>query len=633
MLQFIRERAQSWIAWVIVILLIIPFALWGINQYFDGGKELPAAKVNDVEISQQRLQQVFYQQQQRLREMLGANYRPELFPDEQMRKQVLDGLIEQELIMQTATGSGMRIGNGLLAATIHNVPAFQLGGQFSQQAYESVLRTRNMQPASFEADLRRDMLTQQLYAGIARSDFATTAERHAMQKLTGQQRDIGFLLLPLTDFIARAQVADDEVAAYYDTQSSLFMQPEQVSIAYLELSAEQIAKDLKVGEDELRIRYEAQLSNFTTPEERHASHILIQVQAGADTEADLEARAQAEKLLSQVRAGISFADVARTSSQDPGSAAEGGDLGFFGRGVMDKAFEDAAFALQPGEVSELVRSAFGYHIIRLEEVRGGSTKSFAEVREQLLSEIRNERAEQQFFDQAEQLANLTYEHPDTLEEAARQLDISIQQSELFTRRGGPGVLANPRLVTAAFSEDVLARGNNSETIEVGRNHLVVLRMVQHMPEMRRPLDEVRNEIITRLRRDKAAEAAREMAATLRKQLQEGAEPAALAKSARAQWQRKDGVGREDSSLDAAILRSVFSMPHPQAEQPRWAVAVTAGGDIAVLGVYAVKDGEMADGEEGAAGDLERAAGDAAFAAVMNSIRAAAKISRTAAQQP
>jgi len=632
MLQFIRERAQSWIAWVIVILLIIPFALWGINQYFDGGKELPAAKVNDAEISQQRLQQVFYQQQQRLREMLGANYRPELFPEEQMRKQVLDGLIEQELIMQTATGSGMRIGNVLLAATIHNVPAFQLGGQFSQQAYESVLRTRNMQPVSFEADLRRDMLTQQLYAGIARSDFATPTERHAMQKLTGQQRDIGFLLLPLTDFIARAQVTDDEVTAYYDAQSSLFMQPEQISIAYLELSAEQIAKDLKVGEDELRIRYEAQLSNFTAPEERHARHILIQVQAGADTEADLEARAQAEKLLSQVRAGTPFADVARTSSQDPGSAAEGGDLGFFGRGVMDKAFEDAAFALQPGEVSELVRSTFGYHIIRLEEVRGGSTKPFAEVREQLLSEIRNERAEQQFFDQAEQLANLTYEHPDTLEEAARQLDLSVQQSELFTRRGGPGVLANPRLVTAAFSEDVLARGNNSETIEVGRNHLVVLRMVQHLPEMRRPLDDVRNEIIARLRRDKAAEAAHETAAVLQKKLQEGAEPVALAKSARAQWQRKDGVGREDSSFDTAILRSAFSMPHPQAEQPCWDVAVTAGGDVAVLGVYAVTDGEMADGE-GAAGDLERAAGDAAFAAVMNSIRAAAKISRTATQQP
>lgn len=632
MLQLIRERAQSWIAWVIVILIIIPFALWGINQYFDGGKEIPAAKVNDTEISQQRLQQVFYQQQQRLRQMLGANYRPEMFPEEQMRQQALDGLIEQELLVQTATASGMRIGNALLAATIYSVPGFQIGGQFSQQAYESTLRNSGIgEPKQFEADLRRDMLTQQLYAGIARSDFATPAEQRAMQQLYGQQRDIGFLLLPLADFIAKAQVSADEVQAYYEAQGALFMQPEQVSVAYLELSAEQIAQGIKVGEDELRARYQAQQASFSTPEERHARHILILVEPGADAAAEAAARAEAEKLLAQVRGGAAFADVARKSSQDPVSASEGGDLGFFGRGVMDKAFEAATFALQPGQVSELVRSAFGYHIIRLEAVRGGSTKPFAEVREQLLAEMRNERAEQQFFDQAEQLTNLTYEHPDTLEEAARQLELAVKQSELFTRRGGPGVLANPRLLTAAFSEDVLARGNNSEPIEVGRNHLVVLRAVQHQPEMRRPLEQVREDIVTRLRRDKAAAAAREAAAALQQQLQQGGDPALVAKGARAKWQRKDGVTREDGNVDAAILRSTFAMPRPQDAQPRWELAVTAGGDIAVLGLYAVRDGEVAEGEVGAAGDMERAAGDAAFAAVLGSVRSAAKVSRTATQ--
>ncbi len=632
MLQFIRERAQSWIAWVIVTLLIIPFALWGINQYFDGGKEIPAAKVNDIEIPQQRLQQAFYQQQQRLREMLGANYRPEMFPEEQMRQQVLDGLIEQELLVQTANDSGMRIGDALLAATIHGVPVFQQDGQFSQQAYEGALRTRGMVPAGFEADLRRDMLTQQLYAGIARSDFATPAERRAMQQLLGQQRDIGFLLLPLADFVAKAQVGKEEIQAFYDAQGALFMQPEQVSVAYLELSAAHISKGITVGEDELRARYQAQLTNYTTPEERHARHILIRVEAGADAATEQAARAEADKLLVQLRGGASFEDVARKSSQDPGSAAEGGDLGFFGRGVMDKAFEDATFALKPKELSEPVRSAFGYHLIRLEAVRGGDTKPFAAVREQILDEIRTERAEQQFYEQAEQLANLTYEHPDTLEEAAQQLALPVLKSEPFTRRGGSGLLANPKLVNAAFSEDVLARGNNSEAIDVERNHMVVLRVLQHQPEMRRPLDSVREEIITRLRRDKAADAAREAAAALQQQLQQGGDPVLVAKGARAKWQRTEGVSRESATIEPAVLRRVFAMPRPEAGQVRWEQAVTASGDIAVVALYAVRDGEVLDGEDGTAGDLERAAGDAAFAAVLSGIRAGSKINRPS-QQP
>lgn len=633
MLHFIRERAQSWIAWVIVILIIIPFALWGINQYFDGGKEIPAAQINDAEISQQRLQQAFYQQQQRLREMLGANYRPEMFPEEQMRQQVLDGLIEQELLVQTARDSGMRVGDALLAATIHNVPAFQLGGQFSQQAYESTLRARGMSPAGFEADVRRDMLTQQLYAGIVRSDFSTPVESRAMQQLLGQQRDIGFLTVPLKDFIAKVEVSDDEVEAYYEAQSALFMQPEQVRVAYLELSAAKIAAGIAVGEEELRARYDAQLANYSAPEERRARHILFRVDAEAGADADASARAEAEKILTELRAGADFAELARKFSQDPGSAAEGGDLGLFGRGVMDKAFEDAAFALKPGELSEPVRSVFGYHLIRVDEVQGGETKPFAEVREQILQEIRNERAEQQFYDQAEQLATLTYEHPDTLEEAAQQLALSVQESPPFSRRGGPGVLADPRVVSAAFNDDVLARGNNSDVIEVGRNHVLVVRVLEHQPEMRRPLDSVRDDIVTRLRRDKAAKAAREAATALQQQLAEGADPELVAKGAGVQWQRKDGVSRGEGGIDAAVLRTIFAMARPQEGQPRWEQTVSADGDVAVVALYAVRDGEIAEGEDGAAGDLERAAGDAGFAAVLGGIRARAKISRPAAPQP
>lgn len=628
MLQIIRDRAQSWIAWVIVILIIIPFALWGINQYFDGGKEISAAKVNGIEISQQALQQAVYQQQERLREMLGANYRPDMFPEEQMRQQVLEGMIERELLVQMSAGSGMRIPDVILAATIRSIPAFQENGEFSQGAYERAVRMRGMNSAGFETELRRDLLSQQLYSGLARSDFATATERQHQQLLESQRRDVGYLVIPVAGSEGKVAVSDEEVQAFYDEQGRLFMQPEQVKVNYLELAAKNFAKDIKVGEDELRARYQGQIANYQTPEQRRARHILITLAPDADAAAVDAAQAKATELLAKLRSGGSFADLAKKHSQDPGSAAQGGDLGLFGRGIMDPAFEDAVFALKPGELSEPVRSAFGLHLIRLEEVSGGKTKSFDEVREQLLAELRNERAEQQFYEQAEQLANLTYEHPDTLEEAARQLGLTVQSSELFTRRGGKDLWANPKLVAAAFHEDVLARSNNSEPVEVDKNHLVVLRVAEHQPEVRRPLAQVKAEIVTRLRRDKAATEARAMATDVLQQLQQGADPQAVAKKVNVKWVRSDALGREVQSIDAAIVRTVFAMARPQPGSASWQQTTTASGDQAVIGLYAVHMAAAAEDESGAGGaELESANGDAAFVAALNGMRARADVSR------
>lgn len=628
MLQIIRDRAQSWIAWVIVILIIIPFALWGINQYFDGGKEISAAKVNDVEITQQALQQAVYQQQERLREMLGANYRSDMFPEDQLRQQVLEGMIERELLLQMAAGSGMRIADMILAATIRSIPAFQENGEFSQEAYERAVRMRGMNPAVFEAELRRDLISQQFYTGLARTDFATPAERQQQQQLELQRRDIGYLVVPVASFEGKVGVSDAEVQAFYDEQSRLFMQPEQVKVNYLELAANNFAKDIKVGEDELRARYQGQLANYQEAEQRRARHILITVSADADEAAVEAARTKAIELLSKLRGGASFADMAKKHSQDPGSAAQGGDLGFFGRGIMDPVFEDAVFALKQGELSEPVRSSFGFHLIRLEEVSGGKTKAFEEVREQLLAELRTERAEQQFYAQAEQLANLTYEHPDTLEEAARQLGLSVQSSELFSRRGGKDLWANPKLVAAAFNEDVLARGNNSEPIEVDKNHLVVLRVAEHQPEVRRPLSQVKADILTRLRRDKAGAEARTLAADLLQQLQQGAEPQAVAKKANVKWVRSDDLGRDNQSLDAAIMRAAFAMPRPKESGASWQQTTLASGDQAVIALYGVHTIASAEGEAGAGGaELESANGDAAFVAALKSMRARAAVSK------
>ncbi|MFA7633006.1 MAG: SurA N-terminal domain-containing protein [Thiohalomonadaceae bacterium] len=632
MLHFIRERAQSWIAWVIVVLIIVPFALWGINQYFDGGKEIPAAKVNDTEISPQYLQQALYQQQMRLREMLGANYRADMFPEEGMRQQVLEGLIEQELLIQTANSSGMRVSNALLASTIHGIPTFQNNGQFSRDSYEMALRNRGMDPRTFESDLRRDMLVQQLYAGVVRSDFVTATEREAMQQLFGQQRDIGFLVLPMKDFIAKAEISDAEIQAYYDEQSTSFMRPEQVSVAYLELAIDQIAQGIEINDADLQARYQTNLSIYTTPEERHARHILIQVPASADESVEAEALSKIEQLQVELRAGAAFADLASKQSQDSVSAANGGDLGFFARGIMDKLFEEAVFALKPGEISEPVRSVFGYHLIKLEAVRGGETKEFAEVKDQLRDEMRKERAEQQYHDQAEQLATLTYEHPDSLDEAASKLSLEIKQSEPFSRQGGAWPATDARVISAAFSDDVLVRNNNSEVIEIGRNHMLVLRVLQHLPEEHLPLVDVRDDIVANLKQTKATLAAHEASRHAQEKLQQGATPENMAKETGGKWLRQDAVRRDTQDLDGSIVSHAFAMPRPQADKTVWDFLTTTSGDKAVLGVYAVRDGEVAEGELDISADLEQAAGEAAFAALVASRRSSAKITRPARQE-
>ncbi len=625
MLQLIRDRVQSWIAWAIMIMITIPFALWGINQYFHGGADIYAVKVNGAEISQSQLEQATEQQQQTLRERLGDKYDPAMFPQEKVKQRALEGLIESELLTQTAANSGMRISDQLLAATIRGVDSFQQHGKFSEQSYELALRSRGMSPSGFEAQLRRNMLTQQLYDGIVRTDFSTVAERNAAQALYDQRRDVGYFVLPLSKFESKVSVSGEEVKSFYDAHPNAFMQPERVKVAYLELSVPLIAKEIKVSDKELHARYLSQLANYRVPEERRVRHILIRVAPTADAATVKAARAKAEKLVKELRAGASFAAFAKRYSQDPGSANQGGELGFFGRGVMDKAFENAAFTLKVDQISNPVRSAYGFHIIQVEAVRGGTQKPFKDVREQILNDIKTERAEQKYYDEADKLGNLTYEHPDTLDQAAQQLGLTIQTSDYFSRSGGTGLWSNPKLVRAAFSDDVLKQGNNSETIEIEKDHLVVLRDLDHQPEERKPLASVRAEIKAQLLATKATNLGDKDAAVMMQQLAQGAAPTVIAKKAGVKWIREDGLTRDGTKIDPLLLRVIYSMPHPAAGKPTWRYATDSAGDIAMIGLYAIResknDNEMTDGSE-----LERADGDASFLAVLDGIRAHADIS-------
>ncbi|HEX9802120.1 MAG TPA: SurA N-terminal domain-containing protein, partial [Gammaproteobacteria bacterium] len=482
MLEFIRSRARGWFAWVIVGMIIIPFALWGINSYISGGGgDTSVARVGGAEISQGQLQNAFQQRRQRLQEMFGGTL-PAMFSDEMIRGQVLEQLIEQEILVQVARDNGMRIGDSILAQTITGIDAFHEEGRFSNTRYQQLLRAQGMMPGMFEQRVRRDMLAAQYTGGISATSFITDADIDNYLRLQQQQRSVGYLTVASARFSDEVEISEDEIADYYQQQAQEFMQPERVKVDYLELNIDDLAKAITVDETAMRERYEARRINYASDEQRQASHILVQVPASAGDEQVNAQQSKAEAILARIRQGEAFADLAKAESDDPGSAGQGGDLGFFGRGVMDPAFEEAAFALKKGEVSELVRSSFGFHIIKLTDVRGGEVKPFEEVRAELQKEIQLERAEQQYYEMAEQLANLTYEHPESLGIAAEELQLPIKTSPFFTRDGGPGIAAEPKVTGAAFSEEILARGNNSETIELGRNHMVVLRLNDHQPE-------------------------------------------------------------------------------------------------------------------------------------------------------
>lgn len=629
MLQIIRDRAQGVFAWIVVGLITIPFALWGINSYFGGGGDDSIAKVGGVKITPQQMQRAYQQQRDRLQQMFGGKIPENLFSEEMMKSQILQQLIEKEVLIQAAADNGMRIGDQQLANTITGIDAFHRDGKFNAEEYERVLARQGMSPRLFEQRVRRDLMASQLTDGVVSTEFTLDTEVDDFLRLQQQQRDIGYMVLPVNKFEGAITVPADEVRSYYDSNSGLYTLPEQVKIDYLDLNAADIASAIKVDEDELRQRYEAQKANFRTAEERKARHILIQAADGASEKEVAEARAEAEALLQRINNGEDFSALAKAESQDPGSAKKGGDLGFFGKGIMDKAFEEATFSLAKGAVSGVVQSAFGFHIIKLDDIKGGETKPYEEVAAELKRELQQERAAEIYYDKAEQLANLTYEQPDTLSVAAEQLQLAIKSSDYFARSGGTGISSDPKIATAAFSEDVLVRGNNSATIDLGNNHLVVLRINDHKAESLRPLDEVATEIETALKHNKAKVKTQDEAAALFTRLQAGESPESLAGLLQLEWHMRNGLQRDESKMDRIIVQSAFRMPHPADKGYSSEQFALPSGDQALVMLYAVHAGDLsnisASTRTDAAQRIERAASSAAEQALIAGLRQRAEI--------
>ncbi|QVL48525.1 MAG: SurA N-terminal domain-containing protein [Thiocapsa sp.] len=596
MLQAIRERAQGWLAWVIVGLISIPFALWGIQSYLGVGGEPVVATVNGVDITDRDLSRRAQQARIELRERLGAAYDPALFEEGRLRAEVLDDMIRQTLLLDASNRIGMRVSDEEVRIQILSEPAFQRDGRFDRESYERLLRLQGLSPAQFEEQLRQQLIGNQLLRAVVGSELITSRELDDYRRLAGQTRELSYAVMPAADFQSDAPIGEDEIQAFYAANAARFQSPEMVTLEYLVLDVGELAKGAEIGDDELLRVYEQDQSRFGQPELRSVRHLLATVPQDADEASAQAVEAQVQSIRERILAGEAFDEVARSESQDPGSASEGGSLGTIEQGIMDPVFDMVAFALPEGELSQPVRTRFGYHLIEVTEIIPPAVKSFDEVKEELRAEVSRQRGESLFYDLGERLANVAYETPDSLEPAAEELGLTLQQSDWIGRAGGEGVLGHPRVTGAAFSDEVLVGRNNSDLIEPERDVLraVVLRVADHRVAAVRPLDEVRDEIVEALRSERAGEAALQAAGTAVEQLRQGmhwseAMPSAVVETPGA-------VARDLQSVPAPVRQLAFTLPAPVEGTASVGTTVLENGDVAVIQVTEIKDGDTTPSE-------------------------------------
>ncbi|MCB1744258.1 MAG: SurA N-terminal domain-containing protein [Gammaproteobacteria bacterium] len=629
MLQFIRDKATGWIAWVVVILIAIPFALWGIQEYVTPDVNPTVVSVNGDQIEYQTFYRSYQRRLSTLRRIL-----PDTEIDEaEVRQQTLDDLIDEQVLIQAALDGQMRIGDGLLAALIRSNRQFQRDGEFSQELYQNFLRANGMTPGSFEFEMRRNLLSQQILSGINGTALVSDAELKTALELRTQTRRYSTLEVPGARFMQDAP-SDEAVQAYFDGHREIYRQPQLVTAEYVQISRDEIASGISATDEGLRELYQRNLNAgmYATPEQRAARHILI-------TLADDAEPAEVEKALEKIKAlrdrivdgGESFESVAKSESEDPGSAPNGGDLGLFGRGVMDPAFETAAFALKLDEVSEPVRSRFGWHLIQVTEIQPGSVRSFEQTRAEILREYQNLEAEQVFGDRVEQLANLSFERPDTLAPAAEALGLEIRTSEPFSRDepAESGIARFESVRAHAFRPNVLD-GENSDLIETDPGVIIVLRVSRVEPSRLRELDEVRAQVVAAVQVEAATASSKQLGEALLKRLESGEEREAVAEAESLSWSEPESVTRQSGAVDGELRDALFKLPAPEADRPRYIGLPAAEGGYRVIALLGVGKRELDEAEltrlQIALGDALRAQyGRAEEKALLAALRANAKV--------
>ncbi|CAH1589188.1 peptidylprolyl isomerase [Vibrio rotiferianus] len=608
MMDRLREGVNSIAIKIILGLIILSFVFAGVGSYLTSGGNNAAAKVGNTEISRGEFEMAYQNERNRMQAQFGDSFAQMLADPayvESFRKSVLDRMINDVLLDQQAESLGLRISDAQIRTMILELPQFQSNGKFDQDVYQASLRRAGYSPDSFAEYMRSQLVREQLLNALQLSEFTLPGEVQAEGKLFTQTRDIRTITINLDDFAKHVELTDEEIQDYYKANPDNFTRPEQVKVAYIELSAEELKKQIQVSDAEVKQYYDEHLDKYSSEEQRRVAHILV--------EGDDEAKAQA--ILDELNGGADFAKLAEEKSDDFGSAENGGDLGWIERDVMDPAFEEAAFALKNvGDTTGLVKSDFGYHIIKLEELKDSVAKPFTEVAAEIKKEMVDQKAVDQFYELQSELEKVAFEYPDSLDDASQAVGQTVKTTDFISQVDAPEVLKNPAVMQAILSPEVKEDGLNSEAIEVAPEHIIVVRVEDARDETVLPLGQVKEQVVTELSRVKGEQQALALGDKVVESLQAG-DDAILAEN-------KLAFG-EQESIDrrSPLASTVFAMAKPTEGKPVFGQSKDFAGNIVIIELDAVTaelDGEL---EQQVAMQMLRSSAQQDLASVVSVLRA------------
>jgi peptidyl-prolyl cis-trans isomerase D len=565
MFEFIRTH-QRLMQFMLLLLIVPSFLLFGLEGYTRFGDSAnTVAKVAGQSITQQEWDAAQREQMERFRQMFGAQFDPKMFDTPQAKQGILENLIAQKALAAEAARKHLSVSDQTLQQTILGVQDLKTSdGKFDSERYKALLAVQGMTPAMYEARLRQDLALQQINAAIQTTAFAPKSVATRLSEINEQQREVQELAFKVSDYISQVKITDEMLKSYYDAHGNQFEIPEQVKAEYVVLNSAAVAAQIAVSDADIKSYYDQNIKRYSVDEQRRASHILITVNKDAPNADKAAAKAKAEKLLAQLRKNpADFAKLAKENSQDPGSAERGGDLDFFGKGMMVKPFEDAAYKLKQGEISDLVQSDFGYHIIQLTAVKPASVKALDEVKGDITAEIKKQLAAKKFSELTDTFSNMVYEQADSLKPVADALKLKIETVSNLTRTPNPAVepnalFNNPKFLKALFADDAIKNKRNTEAIEVAPGTLIAGRVLEHKPATKRPFDEVKAVVRERVTQIEAANLAKKAGEARLAELKTKGDAAGFA--AAKMISRTKNEGLQGEAFSAVMKADVNKLP-------------------------------------------------------------------------
>ena len=611
MLQTLRDKTSGWIATVILGLLIIPFAFFGMESYLSQKVDTYAARIAQPptwwpsapqawpvsylwkthDIDAQDYRQRLETMRMRLRDEQGDAFDSKAFESAENKREILEDMIDEQLMRLAAESDGIVVSDAEIRREIQQIPDFQVDGRFDADRYQMLLASQNppQTPRTFEQTVRDNLQYGLIPSRLARSGFVTDMELDRLMRLLGERRDISFVVMPPAA-VDTSPVTPAQIQAWYESHAREYRSPETVRLEYVEVDATALPMPV-ADEAALRKLYDEQAAKYSTSEQRSVSHILVQVAADASDADKNAAEARAKKIAEQARAqGADFAALARANSDDAGSKANGGSLGWLTKGGMPGAFDDAAFAMRAGEVRGPVKTDFGWHVIKLDELRAGTRQPFEAVRPQLEQELVEGGRERAFNELSGKLVDAIYKNPNSLEPAARSMGLVVQTTPAFPRGGGPGIASDQKVLRAAFSDTMIRDGTASDPIELSPTRTVLIRVIEHKPEAALPLSQVGNAVVLAIRADRQRKAAEAAAEALVKAAKASGLPAAATAATLPMGEAND-VRRGSQVPSREAVEAFFRVPRPQ-DNLIPVGKTEVGGQFIVFAIRAVRDGDI-----------------------------------------